>query len=313
MLSLSRVNGADNHYFNIAVDPDNNDVIYSSTGANSGNHRFFVGSSPSETLHVVGGARITNLVSCGGIQTNASGVMSCTSDENLKNLGSVYSSGLESIRKIAPQSYSWKEGTPMYDGGILYHGFIAQNIQEALPEAVNVGASGQLQINTTTILASSINAIKDLDLSVQSIESRITALENASSTNDESSSSSLFDSFWQMLADRMASLANGIGDFFANRVRTKELCIMDDTGETCITKAALDALLANAGQGGSSGSGDNGDGGGEDNGGDDGAQGDGGDGDDGSEGDGAGGGGDGGGTEGGGDNTGGGDENGGGA
>jgi len=207
MLRLSRVNGADNHYLNISVDPDNNDAIYSSTGAQGGNHRFFVGNSELMRLSNSLNVSITNLVSCGGIQTNASGVMSCTSDENLKNLGSVYSSGLESIRKIAPQSYSWKEGTPMYDGGILYHGFIAQNIQEALPEAVNVGASGQLQINTTTILASSINAIKDLDLSMQSIESRITALENASSTNDESSSSSLFDSFWQMLADRMASLA----------------------------------------------------------------------------------------------------------
>ena len=47
-----------------------------------------------------------------------------------------------------------------------------------------------------------------------------------------------------------APSVNSIGDFFANRVRTKELCVGDDTGgETCITKAQLDALLAGDGRG----------------------------------------------------------------
>jgi len=261
MLRLSRINGADNHYLNIAVDPDNNDVIYSSTGANSGNHRFFVGNSELMRLSNSLNVSITNLVSCGGIQTNASGVMSCTSDENLKNLGSVYSSGLESIRKIAPQSYSWKEGTPMYDGGILYHGFIAQNIQEALPEAVNVGANGQLQINTTTILASSINAIKDLDLSVQSIESRITALENASSTNAYATSSEemtgflstqFFKTLWSAISVKLAEAANGIERIVARvleaeTVYTNELCLKDSNSENvCVTGDQLRLLLSNA-------------------------------------------------------------------
>jgi hypothetical protein len=37
---------------------------------------------------------------------------------------------------------------------------------------------------------------------------------------------------------------NGIGDFFANRVRTNTLCISSPSGETCITKPQLDAMLA---------------------------------------------------------------------
>ena len=42
----------------------------------------------------------------------------------------------------------------------------------------------------------------------------------------------------------MAADTNGIGDFFANRIRTKELCVSDGSGETCITKAQLDKLLS---------------------------------------------------------------------
>ena len=64
------------------------------------------------------------------------------------------------------------------------------------------------------------------------------------------------------LVQWFASVGNGIGDFFANRVRTKELCVGDETGsETCITKAQLDALLAGTGAT-SQTSGGNGNGGG---------------------------------------------------
>jgi len=61
----------------------------------------------------------------------------------------------------------------------------------------------------------------------------------------------LLKAFFTNLFERvkvwLASTSNGIVDFFANRVRTKELCVSDDSGsETCITKAQLDALLIGA-------------------------------------------------------------------
>jgi hypothetical protein len=47
---------------------------------------------------------------------------------------------------------------------------------------------------------------------------------------------------------------NGIGDFIAGRLRTKELCVGDGSGaETCVTKAQLDSLLASAASGAGSG------------------------------------------------------------
>src|SRR6185369_3532044 len=41
----------------------------------------------------------------------------------------------------------------------------------------------------------------------------------------------------------LADAGNGIGDFIANRVRTKEICLSDDQGETCVTRGELNALV----------------------------------------------------------------------
>jgi len=40
-------------------------------------------------------------------------------------------------------------------------------------------------------------------------------------------------------------MANGIGDFFSNRVHTETLCVGTNGDETCITKSELDTLLQN--------------------------------------------------------------------
>ncbi|MFZ2149778.1 MAG: hypothetical protein WAV15_01300 [Minisyncoccia bacterium] len=58
---------------------------------------------------------------------------------------------------------------------------------------------------------------------------------------------SILSKIFAKVSEWFASAGNGIGDFFANRVRTKELCVGDDAGETCITRGQLDALLINAG------------------------------------------------------------------
>ncbi|MBI5022762.1 MAG: tail fiber domain-containing protein [Candidatus Magasanikbacteria bacterium] len=56
--------------------------------------------------------------------------------------------------------------------------------------------------------------------------------------------------FFDRLTAWFGDATNGIGDFFANRVRTKEICVGDaaNGGETCVTKAQLDTLLAGQNQ-----------------------------------------------------------------
>jgi len=76
-----------------------------------------------------------------------------------------------------------------------------------------------------------------------------------SSSTVSSDAQALLDSFFSKLFAKIAlwfaDATNGIGSFFANAVHTKELCIGDGSGaETCVTKAQLDFLIANAASGG---------------------------------------------------------------
>lgn len=105
---------------------------------------------------------LLGLNSCGGIQSNASGTLSCTSDARLKDIHDDFSPGLAAVVAIEPKTYSWKKGTKMYDGGALYSGFIAQNVEKSVPEAVSTNAEGYKQLNTTTVLAVVVNALKEL-------------------------------------------------------------------------------------------------------------------------------------------------------
>jgi hypothetical protein len=78
------------------------------------------------------------------------------------------------------------------------------------------------------------------------------ALASALSSTTDSSvlespeSETFFNNVFNRLVTWFANATNGIGDFFANRVRTEELCVGEENNETCITKTQLDALLSNS-------------------------------------------------------------------
>ena len=172
-----------------------------------------------------------SLISCGGVQTNANGVMSCTSDVRLKNVSGAFIDGLSSVMQINPETYSWKQGTPLYDGGVQYSGFIAQNIQQAVPEAISTTTAGFLQINTTTILATVVNAIKDI--------------------------ASIAGAFKDNLVAWLGNATNGIEDIFASgTIHAHQFCAQKSDGtEACVTGDQLATLLANSGQSSSAPSG----------------------------------------------------------
>lgn len=52
-----------------------------------------------------------------------------------------------------------------------------------------------------------------------------------------------FSKLFSKLVSWFADAANGISDFFANRVHTKTLCLGEEKDETCITKSQLDKIL----------------------------------------------------------------------
>lgn len=119
-------------------------------------------SSPAQALDVSGTIRQSACVSA-SLQANGSGDIICTvSDARLKNIRGEYEDGLDAILRITPRRFTYKP-TASDSTEILVHvGFIAQNVKEVIPEAVAIQHSGYYSLDTTAILAASVNAIKQL-------------------------------------------------------------------------------------------------------------------------------------------------------
>lgn len=109
--------------------------------------------------------------SCAGFTSTAGGVLTCTpSDKRVKQGFLSFTRGMDAIRKIQPQSFSFSPGTRFYDSGKRRTGFIAQDIQSVVPEAVSSIGDGTLQVDNAVLLATAVNALKELDGKIQKLE-----------------------------------------------------------------------------------------------------------------------------------------------
>ena len=120
-----------------------------------------------------GGARIQfGGYGAGTLSTDASGIITATSDERLKNILGNFTASLEALKKIKPILYKWNSLSGL-DPEHVYAGFSAQNIQKSIPEAVGQMNSGYLTIQDRAILAATINAINELDARLSKIEQKL--------------------------------------------------------------------------------------------------------------------------------------------
>lgn len=121
--------------------------------------------TPGQKLDVSGTIRQTGCMIAGTLSTNTSGDIICTSDARLKNIIGLYKSGLDVIERIEPSRFTYKTTASNPVETFVHAGFIAQDVKEVIPEAVAVQRSGYYSLDTTAILAASINAIKELKAS----------------------------------------------------------------------------------------------------------------------------------------------------
>ncbi len=132
--------------------------------------------SPVERMRITstGGVRITSF-GAGTVVSDASGNLSVSSDENLKDIKGDFTKGLSEILSLNPILYNWNELSQM-EMENTYAGFSAQNVQLVLPEAVGIDSRGFLSLSDRPILAATVNAIKEQQGILTSLSSNISAL-----------------------------------------------------------------------------------------------------------------------------------------
>jgi len=124
----------------------------------------------------------------GGILTNSS------SDERLKTNISPLSYGLSEVLLMSPISFNWKEEEvedeitkiktqiKSHLGEQREIGFTAQSIQNIIPEVVGVNNDGTLSLDYNKLSAVLVNAIKELNITIEAqnkrIEDLITDVDN---------------------------------------------------------------------------------------------------------------------------------------
>jgi hypothetical protein len=116
--------------------------------------------TPTAQLHTTGTVRFSTFTA-GTLTTDADGNVTASSDERLKDIEGDFSRGLEDLRRIQPITYKWRTSSGL-DTDSSYSGFSAQNVQLAIPEAVASRPGGFLSLSDRPILATAINAIKEL-------------------------------------------------------------------------------------------------------------------------------------------------------
>jgi len=193
--------------------------------------------------------------------------LSCSSDVRLKkNITSLPVSALASVEALRAVTFNWNAeatGTPTHTG------FIAQEVQPLMPDLVSTDDFGYLQLNYAGFTPYIVDALQQVATSTSfafattsaqaltsgtasSTQPWLAALANASSglKNDIQGMGSTVIHVFQGAVYASVGVFNQV---FAQSVHTDQLCLTDNTGETCVTKAQLDVLLSGAGSSGGSG------------------------------------------------------------
>jgi len=132
--------------------------------------------SPTEKLHVVGNGRFT-AVGAGTFSNNlnitSTGVLTtATSDEKFKYNIRPLNYGLETLLQLKPVNFQWIEGEEEDLG------FIAQDVADIIPEAVNTNWSSDLLFRYESLIPILTKAIQEQQAQIETLKQRLLILEN---------------------------------------------------------------------------------------------------------------------------------------
>ena len=112
-----------------------------------------------------GGGLNTFDISCAGIYYST---LSQRSDIRKKENVTTYTRGLSEVLQLRPVSFNWKE----YNSTEIEYGFIAQEVEEIIPEIVNQDSEGYKNIKNAYIPIL-VNAIKELNNKINELNNKL--------------------------------------------------------------------------------------------------------------------------------------------
>ena len=132
--------------------------------------------APTEMLHVLGNGRFTS-VGAGTFSNNlnitSDGTLTtATSDEKFKYNIRPLNYGLETLLQLKPVNFQWIEGEEEDLG------FIAQDVAEIIPEAVNTNWNSDLLFRYESLIPILTKAIQEQQAQIEALKQRIINLEN---------------------------------------------------------------------------------------------------------------------------------------
>ena len=216
----------------------------------------------------VGFVNLTTATAAGSVcRTNATGLITfnsgdaCTTSVRAfkHDIQDLNISGLDYVNALKSVSFIFNED--YIDDGRIRYGFIADDTVLVDPYLGTYNGTTLSGVDDRAILSVVIKAIQELDLNLGNIASTTAT----TTPQSEFFATSFFSNLFTKLITWFGDVTNGIQKFFAKEVHTDTLCVSDTSGETCITKSQLDALLAGtvaSGSGNSGGGNGGGNGGG---------------------------------------------------
>jgi hypothetical protein len=155
---------------------NNNTSSYSYFIENATNNMGIGTITPDQKLHVVGNGRFT-AVGAGTFSNNlnitSDGTLTtATSDEKFKYNIRPLNYGLETLLQLKPVNFQWIEGQEEDLG------FIAQDVAEIIPEAVNTNWNSDLLFRYESLIPILTKAIQEQQALIKALEQRIINLEN---------------------------------------------------------------------------------------------------------------------------------------
>ena len=99
------------------------------------------------------------------------------SDARLKTVEGKFTRGMQALSELQPVSYHYNENNPAGVKSEGSHiGFVAQEVQKVIPEAVTKADNGYLMVNNDPILWTMVNAVKEAHAENEKLRKEVTEL-----------------------------------------------------------------------------------------------------------------------------------------